>query len=526
MGISTFFGLNVGLTALQTAQQAEAVISNNIANANTAGYTQETVTIQESDPYPPLPSTNAPIMGGQLGQGALISQVQRTTNAFLDRQDRMNQGTYNKYSVLSQNLTQIEQIVNEPSSSSLQNALDSFFSSWQTLSTDPSDISARQTVISEGQTLGQTFQTVTSQLEDMQTNLTQTVTGQMQQLNLYAQQVASLNQQIVAIDNMNKSGQPLVENPNQLEDQRGAILDAMATLTNISYTTNSDGSIDVTIVGTGTPVTLVSDGSYFTLDTGSVLPPNGSYYIGSGTSPQWTGPTGAFTLTLMTGSNGIATGTYKNFNLQTINSGQIAGNTQSLDEVNKTMSELDSFLTTFSNQVNTIQTSGYSLNGSPPSKAFFTLSTTTNDNIILQVNQNLTPQDIAAATGNSSGNNGNALNMVNEAWNGFPATGSSFTYFSIANNTTVTMTSSTGATFDQMLASYVSDLGVDTAAANSNEQTANALAQQSSTLRQSVSSVDINEQAANMLVYQNIFDAASKFISIFDQMLQTAINMV
>ncbi|MCY0875660.1 MAG: flagellar basal body protein, partial [Firmicutes bacterium] len=153
MNISTFYGLNVGMTALDSAQQVEDVISNNIANANTAGYAQETANLSEIGPFPTLPAQDAPVVAGQMGEGAQVSGVQRDTNAFLDRQDRENQGTSQMYQTHSQNLTMIEGILNEPSSQSMQNAVDQFFSSWQTLSTDPSNTAARQAVIAQAQTL-------------------------------------------------------------------------------------------------------------------------------------------------------------------------------------------------------------------------------------------------------------------------------------------------------------------------------------------------------------------------------------
>jgi flagellar hook-associated protein 1 FlgK len=83
-----------------------------------------------------------------------------------------------------------------------------------------------------------------------------------------------------------------------------------------------------------------------------------------------------------------------------------------------------------------------------------------------------------------------------------------------------------GATFDQNIASLVSGIGVETASVNTSVTTAKALSQQSSTLRQSVSSVDINEQAAMMVQYQNSYSAAAKFVSVFDQMMQSLMAIV
>ncbi len=530
MGISTFFGLNVGMTALDTAQQAESVISNNIANSNTPGYVQENAALQEADPYPPLPSTNAPIIGGQMGQGSQVETVQRITNNFLNRQDRLNQGTSGQYDTLAQNMTQIEQIVNEPSSHSLQNALDNFFSSWQNLSQAPNQSAVAEAVITAGQTLGQTFQTVTTQLEDMQSNLSGTVQIQLQELNTYAQQVATLNQQIAGIDSLQQSGQPLVESPNQLQDQRGYILDEMSKLANISYTQNSDGTVSVSI-GSGTTgvnnIPLVQEMTAYTIATQSSqggVPLNMSSYISSGTSTATytTGfsiPSGAY-------SGTTSSSTTININLAYVTSGQIAGNVQSLDEVNTILAQFDGYLSSLASEVNSIQQSAnaYTVSGVPSTQTFFTLSTTTG-NVILEVNSALTPDGVSVSSG-TSGYNDLANLMVNNAWNGNPSVPFTYSYFNLENGQMTPISSSTGSTFDQMLSGYVTQLGINAAAANSNQQTADALSQQSSNLRQSISGVDLNQQAAQMVIYQNIYSAAAKFISIFDQMLQTAINMI
>jgi flagellar hook-associated protein 1 FlgK len=275
-------------------------------------------------------------------------------------------------------------------------------------------------------------------------------------------------------------------------------------------------------------IPLVSETTFYTLNTMSALPATMSSFIVSGTGSAFA--FAAVTSAAYSGTLTGGTGTSLDINLQYVSGGQIAGNVQSLDETNQVLAQMDSFLSSLANQVNSIQTgtSAYALGATTPSTiSFFTLATTSANNVILQVNSALTPQDIAAATGaNLPGDNSNALLMVNNVWNGDPTTSTTYGYASLANNQTIPMTSSTNTTFDGMLTSYVSQLGIASAAANSNQQTADALSQQSSSLRQSVSGVDLNEQAAQMVEYQNLYSAAAKFISIVDSMLQTAIDMI
>jgi len=482
VNISTFYGLNVGVSALETAQQVEDVISNNIANANTPGYAQETPTLEEYTPFPTVPAHDAPILNGQMGQGSQVSSVHRDTSAFLDMQDRVNQGTYQMYSTHQQNLTQIEGILNEPSSQSMQNAMDQFFASWQTLSTDPSNTAARQSVIAQAQQMGQTFQTITNELETLQSNLTNVVTGQIGQLNTDANQVYQLNTQIVRVL---QQGQQ----PNQLMDQRSQILDQMAQMANISYTQQSNGADYITLAGS----TLV-DGS--------------NSYLAGTTTPYTSPPAASYTAqTAYTFAS-------------TLKSGSIAGNVQSVNDANTMLNNLDTFLNTFENAVNAIQTSGSTATSSaasPPPPIFSVPSSDTfastdpvngSNHLILTVNPSLTTSEIATggATWGGPGDNSNALNMV-----------------ALQNQQ---QSSLQGATFDQNIASLVSGIGVETASVNTSVTTAQALSQQSCTLRQAVSSVDVNEQAAMMVQYQNSYSAAAKFVSVFDQMMQTLMTIV
>lgn len=506
MGLPTFFGLNIGVNALEAMQQAQSVAANNVSNANTPGYVRETAVITEGAPYPPAGDQ---ILAGQIGQGSSVSSITRQTNAYIDQQDRLNQGTQQMYNMHSQNLTQIESIMNEPSSASLQNALDQFFQSWQALSTDPTNTAARQAVITQAQTLGQTYQTVTTQLEQMQQGLAQTVTGQLNELQQYATQVANLNKQIV-------STKQLGQNPNTLLDQRAQFLDKLSQLANISYTQQTNGAVYVSLGSGASSIPLVNASGAQSLPAG-LMPSNQNQYVGSN-STSYSPPTP--------------------FNLSSITSGAIAGNVQGLDDTSRVLANLDSFLTQFANQTNAIQQNGLQLNGTSAAPALFTVSTTTAGNAVLGVASQFLGQNGTNYIGAESsskpgqpGDNTNALAMVNlqnqtSATNPSLTNGPAVSYNELFTAQANSASYSASGTFDQYLASLVSNIGTEAAAVNSGQKTAGALAQQSSNLRQSISGVNTDEEAAKMVEYQNAYNAAAKFISVFNAMLQTLINEV
>ncbi|GMA56848.1 hypothetical protein GCM10025858_13510 [Alicyclobacillus sacchari] len=320
MGISTFMPLYVGLSGLESMQQAENVVGNNIDNASTPGYAEEQVNFVENGPFPVVPGSG-PDVAGQFGQGVAVGSVTRQDDAYYDEQDRQNQGIYQMYSTHSSVLTQIQGILNEPSSTSMQNSMDQFFSAWQELSNNPSDDAAKQAVITQGQVVGQTFQVVTQQLQQLQSNLTGVVNGQLVQLNQYAQQLANLNKQITQVK---QSG----ENPNQLFDEQSQILDEISKLANITYTPDSagDGGVDVTVGSGANAVQVVKDDTYSPF-------PNSSAASSLSTST----PVSLSSLQPQ---------------LSAITSGEIAGNVQGYDDASNLLGNIDSFLSGFASQVN------------------------------------------------------------------------------------------------------------------------------------------------------------------------------
>lgn len=572
MGVSLFFGLNVGVNAMESMQQAESVISNNIANANTPGYVQERGVLTESTPFPPASEFQNP---GQFGEGSSLEHISRQTSAFVNQQDRQNQGIAQMYITHDNGLQQIQGILNEPSSNSVQNAVDQFFSSWQTLSSDPSSIAARQTVISQAQTLSQTFQTVTSQLEQLQTSVQAKVDGAPFQ---YFDQIgtATLNSSATSpsrniADAVSVS--PIANPPQAYQ----LVFKASGTATGNNYQLQLQtpgappttlGSVNVTGAGkysfsvngstvaitmpdplTLLPVGFTNSSTYSQTDnvasSGGEFAQLNSYASQvdalnrqivtvnqNGGSPNQlldqrgsildkmaklanityapsNNPSFAGAVSVQLGGVRLVSDTggttaFPSASANQVSSGTIAGDLSTISDTQQLLQQIDSFLNAFSAQVNSIQSTGYPLSGSATAPNLLTVSNDTLGHTRLNVANSFTPQDVAAADQpNQPGNNNNVTRMVGLQ--------SGLVY--------------QGGTFDQGLSSMVAGVGVEAASVKSSLQTANALAQQSTSMRQSISGVDINEQAALMVQYQNSFNAAAKFISVTDQMLQTLINM-
>jgi flagellar hook-associated protein 1 FlgK len=85
MTISTFFGLDMALRALQAQQMGIDVTNHNVSNANTVGYSRQNVKITTTEPFA-APGMNRPMQAGQLGTGSIASDIQRARDMLLDAQ--------------------------------------------------------------------------------------------------------------------------------------------------------------------------------------------------------------------------------------------------------------------------------------------------------------------------------------------------------------------------------------------------------------------------------------------------------
>ena len=249
MTIPSFTGLQTALSGLEAAQAAITTTGENIANANTKGYTRQTVQTAETAPLT-IQGTTQQGGGTQLGTGVSITDVSRIRNQFLDVQYRaQNTATSNANSNASE-LGQVQTALNEPSDNGLQSVMSKFWSAWSSLASAPTNAAAQQAVVDAGQTLASTFNAVSQQMATVQSQAAQqyaSLTGANGQVANDAQQIATLNAQIAQATQAGIS-------PNTLLDQRDKALDDLSSLAQISVSTGSNGAVTVNFGDAASPL--------------------------------------------------------------------------------------------------------------------------------------------------------------------------------------------------------------------------------------------------------------------------------
>ena len=163
MTIPSYSGLQTALSGLEAAQAAIDTTGQNIANANTPGYSRQSVNMTERDPLTIQSLSNVTGAGSQLGLGVDITSIGRIRDQFLDVQYRGQNTQTSGDNTASTLLGQVQAALAEPGSSGLSSSLAQFWQSWNALGNTPTGqggAGALQAVIGAGQTVATSLNTL------------------------------------------------------------------------------------------------------------------------------------------------------------------------------------------------------------------------------------------------------------------------------------------------------------------------------------------------------------------------------
>ena len=221
--MSGLFGsLSIALSGLSVSQQEMATTSNNVANANTPGYTREV-----TDTAAGQAITEGSL---QLGTGVVLEKIESLRDPIL--QIQINNATQQNSS-LNTALTQLQQLQTQfaSSTSGIGADISNFFNALQQLSPDPTDQTLRQSVLTAASTLATDFNTAAGSLQTQSSNIDQNVVASVAQINSLTSQIASVDQQISDLQGASAGSaggsgdNTLVDTQNNLIQQLSALVD-------------------------------------------------------------------------------------------------------------------------------------------------------------------------------------------------------------------------------------------------------------------------------------------------------------
>lgn len=231
--------LNIGKTSLQASQAWMNVTGNNIANADTEGYSRQY--IDQRDNY----AIN--YRPGAMGMGVNAQQVLRYYDSFLE-QSYIRQNTNSaRWDEQDKLMTSLETLFNESNRTGLSSTLQNYFKAWSDLGLYPDSTAHRASLLSYADNLGDMFSNTAEQIRKLQQDMSVSIQDTVKRVNEISRAIADLNRQITAntIDGIN--------NPNSLLDQRDQLVRELSELINVQTTDNGKGNFTVQLT-TGQPL--------------------------------------------------------------------------------------------------------------------------------------------------------------------------------------------------------------------------------------------------------------------------------
>jgi flagellar hook-associated protein 1 FlgK len=352
--------LSIAVQSLNAASGALQATNNNIANANTPGYTRKVPVFQSVAPTDQGNNLS-------LGNGVSLVSYQSVRDELLQSQVQQETTAQSDANAQLSSMNQIQPTFTT-STQDIGTEMSALFTKLSTLSTDPTSASSREAVVTAGQNLADSFNTASSTLKTQQAGLNTQVTQDVNDINQLTKQIADLNPQIASLKATGQDG-------GTLQDQQDQLVLSLSKLTSVAVTQSRDG---VTLT-TGNGTALVVGNQSFDLKsaTGNTVQDQNGTDITS-----------------------------------TLTSGDLGGTLKTRDTTIKGLqTQLDTLANQFATAMNTAQKSGKDQNGATGTdffKASGSATTITAGNITMAFTDST---KIAASSDGSSGSNGNLANL-------------------------------------------------------------------------------------------------------------------
>ncbi len=237
---SSFAGISTALSGIYAARRGLDLTGQNVANANTEGYTRQRLVL-DAQGAPTTPAFFSRYDG--VGSGAAISDVQRLRDSFVEGRGHTEHGRNSYLATRSQALAQVEDIISEPGDAGLAAQMSEFWNSWQDLANSPGDGAARTQLMQRANTVADSLHNMSDNLETQWQGTRAQLEALVNEVNTTAGTLSELN---VAIRRDSQANIP----SSELEDQRDKLIMKLADQIGATVKPNTDGGLDVYVGGT------------------------------------------------------------------------------------------------------------------------------------------------------------------------------------------------------------------------------------------------------------------------------------
>ncbi|KQP68766.1 flagellar biosynthesis protein FlgK [Methylobacterium sp. Leaf111] len=250
----SFNAINTASAGLKATQAAIGVVSQNIANVGTVGYTKRTLDT---------------VSTGVGNSGVSVGTIGRALDAASLRQLRMETSGAAYTGSLSAVRTQLDQLYGTPgASTALDGVMNDFAQSLQALASDPTSAPARATVVTKAANLASTIGTIAQGVQDLRSATESQLGSDTAKASAYLASIAKLNTQITGTTDEGARA--------SLLDQRDQAVTGLSAFLDIQTVDQRDGTLTVI---TTSGMTLVDRGAaaILSFDGRGTLSPDSEY---------------------------------------------------------------------------------------------------------------------------------------------------------------------------------------------------------------------------------------------------------
>jgi flagellar hook-associated protein 1 len=503
LNIPAFFGIYNAHRAIVANQNAINVVNNNIANANTPGYSRQRVDMSPAGSFPPATISNY-VASGVTGQGVNVTDITRSHDNFLDAQMRSQQNQLGYNEAAQDYLQRIEDVSGNLQGSNINDALNKFFEASQALSRKADDVPSRSTFMQSAKNVMDLFKQQASMLKDLRTSIVgdaskpSTLTTSeayltVNDINQSLSEVANLNEKIIGISAAGAS-------PNDLMDRRDVVLEKIAKNLNVTIEYLPSNQIAIKLGANK-------------LVEGNTVSNTLNLVTNTGVTPT---PTDVPALVQL--SSNAAT---VNADITTGKLGgllKMGGNDTDTTTIRGMLETLDNAFGAIATEVNALQASGFNMNGVAPTATvddqIFIPPPVINDLAIFDYSINATilkdVKLIAAA----------------DATGPFAGVGDGRNAAKIAALQNKSLAGLGNISTQEYMNNKISNLGLNSKNAQDRTEQLNGVIQQIDGRRQSLQGVNIEEEMLDLMRYQRGFEASSRVIKALDEVMKNLLNLI
>ncbi|MBU95180.1 MAG: flagellar hook-associated protein FlgK, partial [Balneola sp.] len=233
----------IAKSGLQAYKEGLATTGQNIANVGNEAYARREAHISEVKS-----GSDALQISNSAGYGVKIDGITRAFNQFIDIQLQNAASGFAFSTAQATVLNQLEQVV-RPTQGSVSQRLQELFESFNLVAQDPSDLASRHVAVDNAKALASSIVIVANGISDLRNFVLENLDTDVSEANGILKQLTEIQEELLG-------NEPARKAPNDLLDQRDALIKELSNLVEVNVDYKSGGMIDISIgtAGQGRPL--------------------------------------------------------------------------------------------------------------------------------------------------------------------------------------------------------------------------------------------------------------------------------